>query len=179
MQTQGIANEIRLQWGCFVREVGTLIPRLPFENDIFGPVAKSQELAPEIANTVRIARDTLLQLLSEHPHSSFSEVCARIGDIALLCDLGAKVGLAIGEALIGAGGEGLAVQQIMLCMPNENSLRTLEHSQQLLEQWEEKDLVKFVSKLAQALLQATLDAVAGMRSGTAPHSVSLPGRAVR
>lgn len=157
-----------MRWGCFVREVGKSIPRLPFEDDIFGPLDKPQELSPEIAKTVRIARDTLLQWLTEHPHSSVSEVCARKGGIVVQCDPGAKVDLAIGEALIGSGGEELIVQHIMKCMPGADSLLTLEHSQQLLEQTKEKGIVKFVSKRAQALLQATLDAVAGMRSGTAP-----------
>lgn len=112
MQTQ-TAEDISLRWGCFVREVGKSIPRLPFEDDVCGPLDKPQELSPEIAKTVRIARDTLLQLLTEHPHSSFSEVCARKGDIVVQCDPGAKVDLAIGEALIGSGGEELIVQHIM------------------------------------------------------------------
>lgn len=104
MQTQGISDEISLRWGCFIREVGRSVPRLPFEFDIFGPLENAQDLSADIEEKVKVSRDALLKLLAEHPHSSFSEVCARKGDIVVQCDAGARVDLAIGEALVGAGG---------------------------------------------------------------------------
>lgn len=170
MQTQGISDENSLRWGCFIREVGRSAPRLPFEFDIFGSLENAQDLSADTEEKVRVSRDALLKLLAEHPHSSFSEVCARKGDIVVQCDAGARAGLAIGEALVGAGGEALIMGLILKCMPDANLERTLEHSAQQLEFLREKEIYKAVSKRAQALLQATLEAVAGTSEG------GLPGR---
>lgn len=115
----------------------------------------------------------LLQLLAGHPHSSYSEVCARKGDIVAQCDPGARVDIAIDEALVGAGGDALILEHILKCLPDTDLERSLEHSQQLLEQLREKEIYKVVSKRAQAILQATLEAVASMRTGPAPTKAVL------
>ena len=166
--THGLSEEVGLRWGCFLRTHGRGVPPLPFEAEAFGKVERLLELDAPVLDGIRVARETLLQVLKDHPGLSYSEVCSRRGSVLTQCDQGSRVDVAIGQALLAKGGEDMLIDRLLNALPSASSTKTLNQSKQLIEQLREQGLFAVVNRMAQSVLEATLESIANMMGGHPP-----------
>lgn len=168
MPTQGISDEIGLRWSCFVRQHAVGVPPLPFEQHVFPGKDPRGKPSDSMLLPVKTSRETLLQLVKDHPDDCFVDICRKKADILLQGDRGARVDLAIGEAMVGEGGEALLHGKVLAALPDEGVDMTLPLSAQRLEQLRDSPVFASTSQKAQATVIATLEAVMSMMSGMAP-----------
>lgn len=174
--TQGIAEEISLRWGNFLRARGKQTPRLPFEAEVFGDSDDDLlGMSQDVASSVSVPRNLLLKLMSEFQSSSFSDLCARKGDVIMQADRAARVDVAIGEALVGAGGDKFMMDKLMRCLPSDGRPMSYDHSSQMLEALRSQHFFGMASRSAQSMVNAVLESVANMRAGQPPLRAAFEG----
>lgn len=151
------------------------MPRLDFEDEIFGTQSTPIAGDLEIYETARHSRQTLNSLFESYPDDDKCSVVEKKYMVAEQGDRGATVDDAIVQALQADGGANFLLDRVLKLIPSATRLVEVAHVLEQVKARSTKHLYKSCSRDAQGMVSATIDALVGMASGRCPLRKAFEG----